>query len=546
MMKNIFRKITITMCSAVILMGISAAGVHAALVDVGDFTIDRSYSYGSYTTKIKSYNGKGGDIVLPTEAEFPSGTYKITEIGDAFKGNEQITGVTIPEGYTDIGSEAFLSCINLKSVIIPGSVSTIGSSAFSDCSALDTVTFSEDTAASLTINMGSFANCTSLTSIELPARFSSTRFNFLYGCNALTSIRMKDGAQSFATADNILYNVSGDNAVMVAYPGGKTETEFTIPAEVNGKPITSTAMHTFRGNATLKKVTVPQTVTSLGGYTFHNMQAIEEIILEHETAPTLGSELCTEMKAGSKIVVKNKDVAKAFEPTSIYSSKYYTPENTTVTVLGSEPEVKTVSASVSIAAEPEIKDGKAVYSIYLDTAENVSTVLLKVSFDAAQVDAGIVVPANGQFTSGTSTWAEENGKLILKAYLGITGNVTGFSSDEKTKLAEISVPVKAGISGNITAGITAVKAAGVVGEDESAMNGTVTVITDTASVFVPGYDVNDDGTVDIIDITEAQRYYQATPADANWSEKAQVMDVNGDNKVDIEDYIGIFNHLSDF
>lgn len=545
-MKNIFRKITITMCSAVILMGISAAGVHAALVDVGDFTIDRSYSYGSYTTKIKSYNGKGGDIVLPTEAEFPSGTYKITEIGDAFKGNEQITGVTIPEGYTDIGSEAFLSCINLKSVIIPGSVSTIGSSAFSDCSALDTVTFSEDTAASLTINMGSFANCTSLTSIELPARFSSTRFNFLYGCNALTSIRMKDGAQSFATADNILYNVSGDNAVMVAYPGGKTETEFTIPAEVNGKPITSTAMHTFRGNATLKKVTVPQTVTSLGGYTFHNMQAIEEIILEHETAPTLGSELCTEMKAGSKIVVKNKDVAKAFEPTSIYSSKYYTPENTTVTVLGSEPEVKTVSASVSIAAEPEIKDGKAVYSIYLDTAENVSTVLLKVSFDAAQVDAGIVVPANGQFTSGTSTWAEENGKLILKAYLGITGNVTGFSSDEKTKLAEISVPVKAGISGNITAGITAVKAAGVVGEDESAMNGTVTVITDTASVFVPGYDVNDDGTVDIIDITEAQRYYQATPADANWSEKAQVMDVNGDNKVDIEDYIGIFNHLSDF
>ena len=545
-MKNIFRKITITMCSAVILMGISAAGVHAALVDVGDFTIDRSYSYGSYTTKVKSYNGKGGDIVLPTEAEFPSGTYKITEIGDAFKGNEQITGVTIPEGYTDIGSEAFLSCINLKSVIIPGSVITIGSSAFSDCSALDTVTFSEDTAASLTINMGSFANCTSLTSIELPARFSSTRFNFLYGCNALTSIRMKDGAQSFATADNILYNVSGDNAVMVAYPGGKTETEFTIPAEVNGKPITSTAMHTFRGNATLKKVTVPQTVTSLGGYTFHNMQAIEEIILEHETAPTLGSELCTEMKAGSKIVVKNEDVAKAFEPTSIYSSKYYTPENTTVTVLGSEPEVKTVSASVSIAAEPEIKDGKAVYSIYLDTAENVSTVLLKVSFDAAQVDAGTVVPANGQFTSGTSTWAEENGKLILKAYLGITGNVTGFSSDEKTKLAEISVPVKAGISGNITAGITAVKAAGVVGEDESAMNGTVTVITDTAGVFVPGYDVNGDGTVDIIDITEAQRYYQATPADANWSEKAQVMDVNGDNKVDIEDYIGIFNHLSDF
>ena len=52
-------------------------------------------------------------------------------------------------------------------------------------------------------------------------------------------------------------------------------------------------------------------------------------------------------------------------------------------------------------------------------------------------------------------------------------------------------------------------AAGVVGEDESAMDGTVTIGTSSASVFLPSYDVNGDGTVDIIDITEAQRYYQA-------------------------------------
>ena len=65
-------------------------------------------------------------------------------------------------------------------------------------------------------------------------------------------------------------------------------------------------------------------------------------------------------------------------------------------------------------------------------------------------------------------------------------------------------------------------------------------------MFVPSYDVNGDGTVDIVDITEAQRYYQATPADANWAEKAKAMDVNGDDKVDIQDYIDIFNNLSDF
>lgn len=106
-MKKLFKKAMITMCSAVMLMGISAVGANAATVEVGDFTIDRSYSSGSYTTKVKSYNGKGGDIILPTEAEFAGTKYTITEVGDAFKDNDMITGVTIPEGYTDIG----MSCL---------------------------------------------------------------------------------------------------------------------------------------------------------------------------------------------------------------------------------------------------------------------------------------------------------------------------------------------------------------------------------------------------------------------------------------------------
>ena len=542
-MKNLFKKAMITMCSAVMLMGISVVGVNAATVEVGDFTIDRSLSYGSYTTKVKSYNGKGGDIILPTEAEFAGTKYTITEVGGAFKDNDMITGITIPEGYTDIGTEAFSGCTALKKAVIPGSVNMISTSAFLGCTALDTVDFAEDTASSLTINAGAFANCTSLTAIKLPARFSSTRYNFLYGCDALTSITLKEGAQNFAVSDNILYNVSGDTAAIVAYPFGKTETEFTIPAEINGKAVTSTAMHVFRNNPVLKKVTVPATVTSLGGFTFNGMKAIEEITLEHETAPKFGSSVCTEMNSGSRIIVKNEDVAKAFESTSSYT-KYYTPENTTITVAGAEPEVKTVSAAVSIE-EDKITGGKAVYNIYLDSAENVSTVILKVSFDLSKVDKGEII-ANDKFTSGTSTWKEENGKLVLKAYMGITGNVTGFTSTAKTKLAQISTPLKDSAKGNITAEILSALASGVVSEDESAMDGTVTIGSSSSSVFIPSYDVNGDNKVDIIDITEAQRYYQAKSTDANWEEKAKAMDVNGDNKVDIQDYIDIFNNLSDF
>ena len=53
--------------------------------------------------------------------------------------------------------------------------------------------------------------------------------------------------------------------------------------------------------------------------------------------------------------------------------------------------------------------------------------------------------------------------------------------------------------------------------------------------MIANYDVNNDGAVDIVDITEAQRYYQSDEESADW-ETAQKM-------IDIQDYIEIFNHL---
>lgn len=61
-------------------------------------------------------------------------------------------------------------------------------------------------------------------------------------------------------------------AAIVAYPFRKTETEFTIPAEIKGKTVVKIAMHLFRENGTLKKITVPDTVTKIGGFAFNGMK----------------------------------------------------------------------------------------------------------------------------------------------------------------------------------------------------------------------------------------------------------------------------------
>ena len=57
---------------------------------------------------------------------------------------------------------------------------------------------------------------------------------------------------------------------------------------------------------------------------------------------------------------------------------------------------------------------------------------------------------------------------------------------------------------------------------------------------IANYNVYEDDKIDILDITEAQRFYQVSSSDTdNWS-VAQKADVNADGKVDIQDLIDIF------
>ena len=74
-----------------------------------------------------------GDVVIPMFFD----NQLITAIGDnAFKDNDALTTVTIPDSVTSIGNAAFKGCTHLASIIIPSSVKTIGNEAFSGCTSL--------------------------------------------------------------------------------------------------------------------------------------------------------------------------------------------------------------------------------------------------------------------------------------------------------------------------------------------------------------------------------------------------------------------------
>ena len=96
------------------------------------------------TLQITSYKGDEEEVVIPATI----GKAKVTSIGkDAFYASEysrfknwearrKIRSISIPEGVTEIGENAFSLCESLETLLVPASMKKIGTGAFNRCSKL--------------------------------------------------------------------------------------------------------------------------------------------------------------------------------------------------------------------------------------------------------------------------------------------------------------------------------------------------------------------------------------------------------------------------
>jgi len=177
----------------------AAPDADAGTYAVGDFEFEKHPS--KDLAYLIRYSGSGGDVTIPGKVVLSGAECTVISIEDnAFDGCRTVASVSIPEGITSIGTEAFsgcgemafFGCSSLKSVIIPSSVTDIGSSAFAYCSSLEYVSHFGSAA----VSESAFRECTSLSSVDISGNVESIRIYAFFCCSSLESIDFPDSLKS--------------------------------------------------------------------------------------------------------------------------------------------------------------------------------------------------------------------------------------------------------------------------------------------------------------------------------------------------------------
>ena len=214
---------------------------------------------------------------LVKDLTIPNG---VTSIGaEAFEGCYGLTSVTIPNSVTNIGLSAFRGCSGLTSVTIPGSVKDIGGSVFEGCIGLESVTILDGVT---TIGDSTFHYCNGLTSVTIPNSVTTIGSCAFDGCRGLTSVTIPDSVTSIWVG--AFYGCSGLTSVTIpdsvtsigssAFSGCSGLTSVTIPGSV-----TSIGSSAFSGCSGLTSVTIPDGVTYIGYGAFYGCSGLTSVTI---------------------------------------------------------------------------------------------------------------------------------------------------------------------------------------------------------------------------------------------------------------------------
>ena len=159
---------------------------------------------------------------------------------ETFNFNRNLTNIELGKSLRKIGRRAFSSCNNLKSIILPESLEEIGDEVFEDCE--------------------------ELYSLVIPAKVSKIGTNIVACCSSLSEVRSY--SPYFEVVNDALYDVKKKK--LIAYFGIDREYEVKKDTKIIGESA-------FQNITSLKKITLPKSVTLVEFWAFGDCTGLEEV-----------------------------------------------------------------------------------------------------------------------------------------------------------------------------------------------------------------------------------------------------------------------------
>lgn len=186
-----------------------------------------------------------------------------------------LTSINIPSSVTTLGAESFGWCPDLSSVTLPPVLSVIGDNIFIGCTSLTNITIPEGYT---TIGSGMFRD-SGLTSIYIPASVTSIGSVAFVGCSNCAVIRVNSNNTVYDSRNNCSAIIKTSTNELIA---GCALT--TFPSTV-----TKIGQSAFEGNTNLRTITIPSTITSISQRAFLGCSNLAEVIMESTVPPTISS-----------------------------------------------------------------------------------------------------------------------------------------------------------------------------------------------------------------------------------------------------------------
>ena len=218
---------------------------------------------------------------------------KITKIGaNVFKGNKNITSVTVGANVTEIAASAFEGCVNLTEVKFAGASYenlVIGANAFNGCTQLTAIDLSKGVKS---VGAAAFKGCTALTTATLPDALTEIPASMFENCKKLDTVNLPTSLTTIgksAFASTIITSVTIPNTVTFigegAFYKSKLATLSFAPGGDDNKltigstSTTSAANGAFAYTPLSGTIQLPDRLTVLGAYTFGYCQSLTEVKL---------------------------------------------------------------------------------------------------------------------------------------------------------------------------------------------------------------------------------------------------------------------------